>query len=436
MARYLLAVSPLDGHVMPLARIGADLADRGHHVSLLTAPAYHDLARSHRMQTVTLPSDGHPSRRPRRRDSLLPASISRWSCGRAEMRDVFIAPMASQYMTLRTALHTTAFDAVLCDFGFTGALPLLLTARRRPPVLVCGVGPLTLSSADTPPFGTGWRPRPGTDYTGMNRVVHGVLFADIRARLDRALRRAGSAPSPVFLTDWPLLADRILQFTVPQLEYPRRDLPPSITFTGPVFAPDLPGKADVPESLSLTDESTTVVHVTQGTWDNHDLSQLVQPTLDALAGRDDVLVIATTGRRGRTELPGAVPSNAYVADYLPYSGLLPHVDLVITNGGYGGVQHALAHGIPLIVAGEDADKPEVAARVEFAGAGINLGTARPTPFAITAAVERLRNETGFRATAQAISRELNATRPLDTIADILTTLPPVGALGCVSTPVG
>jgi hypothetical protein len=131
MARYLLAASPLDGHVMPLVRIGAALADRGHHVSLLTAPTYHDLVTSNGMQPVTLPPHGHPCRRRRvRRDDVFPKSISRWSCGRAEMCDVFIAPMAAQYATLQTELETTSFDAVMCDFGFTGALPLLLTTRR------------------------------------------------------------------------------------------------------------------------------------------------------------------------------------------------------------------------------------------------------------------------------------------------------------------
>ena len=39
---------------------------------------------------------------------------------------------------------------------------------------------------------------------------------------------------------------------------------------------------------------------------------------------------------------------------------------MLTNGGYGGVQYALAHGVPLVVAGDTEDKPEVAARVEDA----------------------------------------------------------------------
>ena len=52
---------------------------------------------------------------------------------------------------------------------------------------------------------------------------------------------------------------------------------------------------------------------------------------------------------------------------------------MVTNGGYGGVQIALSYGVPLVVAGTTEDKPEVAARVAWSGAGINLKTATPAP---------------------------------------------------------
>ena len=51
---------------------------------------------------------------------------------------------------------------------------------------------------------------------------------------------------------------------------------------------------------------------------------------------------------------------------------------MVTNGGYGAVQRALTTGVPLVVAGDTEDKPEVAARVEWFGAGVNLRTGAPT----------------------------------------------------------
>jgi UDP:flavonoid glycosyltransferase YjiC (YdhE family) len=87
--------------------------------------------------------------------------------------------------------------------------------------------------------------------------------------------------------------------------------------------------------------------------------------------------------------PNALPANARVEPFIPFGALLPHVDVMITNGGYGGVQFALAHGVPLVVAGTSEEKPEIAARIAWSGAGINLKTRMPTPEQIRSAVRTL-----------------------------------------------
>ncbi|MDT5064047.1 MAG: hypothetical protein QOK02_202 [Mycobacterium sp.] len=427
MARYLLGASPLAGHVMPMLTIAADLRQRGHDVTLVTAASFREAAIRRGLRAVDLPAQAQP--RPadvRSGARSLPSLLDLWRRGRADMRSVFITPLIAQYRALDEQLNSRPFDAVLVDVAFTGALPLLLANRDRPPVAVCGVSPLMLSSADTPPFGIGWHPRPGFDYGRMNWFVRHVLFADVQARLDAALRTVHAGPSPVFLNDWPKLADRVLQLTVPGAEYRRGDLPPSVIFTGPILAgPDADASMVWQRRLG---NSRKVVHVTQGTWDNVDHRQLIGPTLEALADRDDLLVIATTGLPDQAAFTGAVPDNAYVTDYIPYASLLPHVDVMITNGGYGGVQHALAHGIPLIIAGRSADKPEVAARVSFVGAGIDLRTDRPTPAAIARAVQRILATEDYREAAHAVGSDIAATAPLDTIADALEGLHAVDAM--------
>ena len=119
-----------------------------------------------------------------------------------------------------------------------------------------------------------------------------------------------------------------------------------------------------------------MVHVTQGTL-NVDPHDLIEPAMSAL-GRQDVTLVVTTGMadapscRSRCRRTRGSPAS------LPYGELLPHVDVMITNGGWGGVLAGLAHGIPLVVAGGDLDKPEIAARVAWAGAGVNLRTGTPS----------------------------------------------------------
>jgi UDP:flavonoid glycosyltransferase YjiC (YdhE family) len=140
-----------------------------------------------------------------------------------------------------------------------------------------------------------------------------------------------------------------------------------------------------------------VVHVTQGTF-TAEPSDLLLPTLQALAD-EPVLVVATTGRRGRPHQPGPVPDNARVTDLLPCAELLPRTTAMVTNGGWGGVTAALAHGIPLVVAGGDIDKPEIAARVGWSGAGIDLRTGRLTPEQVRAAVRTVLSEPDDTAAA-------------------------------------
>lgn len=105
-----------------------------------------------------------------------------------------------------------------------------------------------------------------------------------------------------------------------------------------------------------------VVYVTQGTIDNIDLDLLVGPELRGLADLD-VTVVATTGGRPVAQIPGDIPANARVAEFVPHADLFPHISVMVTNGGFGGVQSALADGVPLVIAGDTEDKPEVAARV-------------------------------------------------------------------------
>ncbi len=122
-----------------------------------------------------------------------------------------------------------------------------------------------------------------------------------------------------------------------------------------------------------------VVVVAQGTVET-DPTALIVPTMQVLANfPDKFMVIAILGSRG-ARLPAtiAVPPNARVADYLSYDAVLPHADLWVHNGGYGAITHGIAHGVPMVIAGEGQDKAENARRAAYCGLGVDLACARPT----------------------------------------------------------
>jgi UDP:flavonoid glycosyltransferase YjiC (YdhE family) len=213
------------------------------------------------------------------------------------------------------------------------------------------------------------------------------------------------------------LPDLYLQLTAQAFEYPRGDMPNSIRFVGPLLSPP---SADFHPPLwwDDVDKAGSVVLVTQGTLANDDLGQLVGPTLTALAN-EDLMVIATTGGPAVGSIPVALPRNAKAATFLPFDRLLPKVSVMVSNGGYGAVNHALSLGVPLVVAGDSEEKPEIAARVAWAGAGINLRTGRPSAMQLREAVRTVITNPQYRQRAQTLRAAFARHNALDEIAELV-----------------
>ena len=207
-------------------------------------------------------------------------------------------------------------------------------------------------------------------------------------------------------------ADAFLQLSVPSLDYPRPDLPPNINYIGPVL-PATPGPVDLPDWWAEPDRTRPVVLVTQGTIDTMDLDRLIGPTMRGLSG-ESVLIVAVTGGPPVDRL-GPLPSNVRAATFLPFDLLMPNVSVMVTNGGFGGVHYALAHDVPLVVAGDTEDKPEIAARVAWTGAGINLRTGTPTPDKIRDAVQTVLRDRSYLARAKSIGTDIRRSDALGRI---------------------
>lgn len=245
--------------------------------------------------------------------------------------------------------------------------------------MACGIIPLGLSSVDTAPFGLGILPRDDaiarTGNRFLNLMAKHVILRKPQHQIAQFVREVTGADLGVYFMDWAVHADHYAQFAVPGFEYPRRDLPPTVSFVGPVSRISRP--AALPDWWSDLDEGRPVVHVSQGTIVNEDPSELILPTLRALADHD-VLVVVTTGGASLAAL-GTLPQNARAAEFIGYDDLMPRVDVFVTNGGYGGLHYALAHGAPMVVAGDTEDKFETSRRVEWSRTGVNLRAAPRRP---------------------------------------------------------
>jgi hypothetical protein len=327
------------------------------------------------------------------RDRIL-NNITRW----------FIDPLPDQHRGLRQILRETPVDLIMTSSMYLGCLPMLLGPREnRPPVIGCGVTPLILKSIDCGLTSHDTTP----EGRKRNREEHSLLetaFQPIADQLNLALAQCAAPSVSGFWADSIYtLPDLFLQFTGGEFEFPRSDMPPTVQFVGPV----LPNKFTAfkePMWWNELDGSKPVVLVTQGTLANFDLRDLVQPALTALAD-ENVLVIAATGRADSGDL--IAPINAKVEAFVPFVRLLPKVDVLITNGGYGAVQQALSFGVPLVVAGDTEEKAFTAARVGWTGAGINLETRRPTPEQIRTAVHSVLAVSKYRNHARRLQKDFS-----------------------------
>jgi UDP:flavonoid glycosyltransferase YjiC (YdhE family) len=419
MAEIVMGSVPIHGHVMPLLAAAAGLVERGHRIRFLTGARFAEAVARTGSHFVALPSEADFDDR-----ELSQGVIKDRPPGirglRYDVREVFLKPAIAQYNALRE-LSAQPTDVVMVDPAFAGAVLLTLQPKsERPPVIVGGVLPLTLSSSAVPPFGLGLRPLRNAVLNrarnaALRVLVERVVFGPVQREASAMFAGVHARPLQTFILDWVSTADAIAQFSVPAFEYPRPDAPVPLHFLGPLTpSVDLP----TPSWWGELDGSTPVVLVTQGTIANADFGELVQPTLDALA-HEDLLVVVTTGGPPVENL-GPLPSNARAAEYLPYDKLFPHLDVMVTNGGYGGVHYALANAVPLVVAGGGEDKPEVAARVAWSGVGLNLHTGGPKPAAIRRAVRQVLQDSRYREASVVAARQIDEASGLRGLDKIIT----------------
>jgi UDP:flavonoid glycosyltransferase YjiC (YdhE family) len=414
MSRFLLSTMPAVGHVHPFLPVAAELVARGHGVVWHSGPAFRSLIEATGAQFAAAEATPDFDRIPVEPD----AGTAGMGAAISVIRRLFVDRVAGQVADYRRILKTFAADVLVADMCAFGAATL--HDLGGPPYATIGINPLFTQDPEIPPFGS--RRGPATSVLGLARnrishdLAHRLVLARVLAAHDVERVRLGLPALPPGTRSTDLQHSPFLHLmpTTQSFEFPRRRLSQTVHYIGPLLPKG--GGGERPAWWSDL-AHRPVVHVTQGTVAT-DGRGLIRPTLDALA-TEDVLVVATTPE---PESLGAIPGNARVARYIAHAELLPHVDILVTNGGYNGVLASLAHGVPLICAGDSEDKPEVAARVAWAGAGIDLRTGRPSARQVGDAVRTVLTDPAYRSAARRIAADFARHDPPREAADLLERL--------------
>jgi len=403
MARFLIMTDPAVGHVTPSMPIAQKLVERGHEVVWITGRRYKEKVEATGAKFHPLPQEIDPGEMeiydfyPRLKELKGLAQI------KYIIKHIFLDACSREIET---------FNGVLTDFpadvlvGDTVAFSLAFIGEiiGGAPVAIISLLPLSLPSRDTAPWGLGLLPGKNLITKTKNRLLnfltYHVLLRDVTRYANKVRLELGLKPlnGHFFSAMWQI-SSLIMHISTPAFEYPRSDLPEHVHFIGPVL-PEADPAFQPPYWWSDLNGSKPVVLVNQGTIAKN-LHDLIVPTIEGLKD-EQMLVVAVPVKQGEL---GELPEHVRAEPFIPFGHLLPHVDVMVTNGGYGGTQFALAHGIPLVVAGETEDKMEVAARVEWSGAGINLRKQRPSPEEVRDAVKEVLVKPVYRKNARRIQSD-------------------------------
>lgn len=409
MTRFLICTLPVIGHVNPALPIARKLVEHGHEVLWYTGIGF--------KTKVEATGAGHLPIRTGNLDisdlttnaqSLMEKHNSSKGIEQLKfaLKHFFIDSAVAQVKDLTEILKEFSADVILADSLFLGAS--WIHEKGGPPWAAFNTSALCLSSCDTAPFGLGIAP----DSSSLGRlrnsfltwIFQRFLLNDTTVYLDKVRGSFNLSPDYKYFFETGLSPFLFLQGTVPAFEYPRSDLPLQVHFVGP-FLPEPPNSFIPPIWWDELNSGKPVVHVTQGTVST-EANDLILPTIQALAD-EDVLVIVTTGGEPVENLKlNSIPANVRLEQFIPHYYLLPHVDVMVTNGGYNGVQVALENGVPMVAAGQTEEKPEVCARIEWAGVGINLKTKTPTSIQIKDAVKRILASPEYRQKAQLLKADI------------------------------
>ena len=404
MGKFLVITNPSEGHVVPLIPIVTKLVKSGHTVKWINGRAFKERVEKSGAEFILM--------------------HQKYDRGRMDLYDFFpmlkklkgvfmlwyyfkywvFDPVPFYVQQIEEELKKFKADAVIGDSFRNWAL--FATERMGLPFVMVNVFPLVYPSHYLPPQGLGILPSTSFVCKLRDSVLRALVYKigsrPLQIYCNRIRNQFNLPPYKNFFQKegWDRSA-LVMQPTVPSFEYPLSDLPRHVHYIGPIkLSVDTEFKPPNWWPKIISGEKKVIL-INQGTIAKN-VNNLIKPAIEALRD-DDVYVIAVSLKDGQLN---CIPVNTFTSTFIPFANLLPYVDLMITNGGHGGVQNALSHGIPMIIAGGTEDKMEVSARVEFAKVGINLRNNSPTPEQIQNAVQTLYSDEIYRVNAKRVQKEM------------------------------
>jgi MGT family glycosyltransferase len=249
-----------------------------------------------------------------------------------------------------------------------------------------------------------WRNRVG--YAASAIMTRPIAKVVARYRREWALP-AWSSPEDSF--------SRIAQISQqpPLFDFPRRHLPETFHYTGPL-------RRSMARTIPFPWERLNgrqLIYASLGTLQNSRLP-VFRCFAEACEGLDAQLVI-THGGGLKPHEEATLPGNPIVVPYAPQTELLARASLTLTHAGLNTVLDSLTFGVPMIAIPITYEQPAIAERLRYTGAGEIMAFGQLNPARLREAIQRVLTKDSFRNAAGAIAESIRAAGGVRTAADVI-----------------
>ena len=405
MSTILAYTSPARGHLYPMMDVLLELKERGHRVVVQTlageAERVDRTGLEHRPICAAIEAIELEDYKGSNPVSQIRIAVETW-----------LERAPHEVEDLRASVAELDPDFLLVDANTYGASAFTETAGR--PWALHMPYCLPTPSRDAPAFGPGFPPPKSVVGRTRDVFVRAVTNRATRAQLGRlnAFRARLDAAPLRDLAEAYELPPTILYRTAEPFEYSRSDWTDNVEPLGPgLWAPH----AELPDWLLALPEPRVLVSISTEAQND---GAIIATALEALA--DELgSVICTTSAEDPDQF-SAPSGNVRICKFLPHAQVMPQVSCVVTHGGMGTVQRALAHAIPICVVPWGRDQSESAQRTVEAGAGTRLNPSRLDPERLRSAVHRAKKmEDGAKRVAEGFEKAGGATRGAEIVEEII-----------------
>jgi MGT family glycosyltransferase len=408
MSRFLFACWPFEGHVFPQMAIATALRRHGHEVAFYTAPTARWIIEPEGIPVFPFEAV-EASHYLRVQDSERRTNSRRQSLRiqHEALRGWLVESIPGQVTDLRAIIENWRPDALLSDFAMWGTTTILWESVPIPVVLSSTLmGPL-IPGPDAPAWGFGLQSprtiRARVAMTVLTKVTE-LAGLGLRRRVNAIRAEHGLRPLGMSMNAFGGRLPLYLVGNLPELDYRRGDLPPSVHYLGPCLwhPPEEPGTT---AWLDAVPAGRPWVHVTEGTSHYQD-PFVLKAAARGLAGEPLEAILTTGGRHEPASIASTPAPNVHVTRWLSHGELLPRCATVVTTGGPATIMAALAAGVPLVVVPTTWDKPDNGRRVVEAGVGIRLAPKRCTPDRLRDAVREVLHDPAYATRARQVAKNL------------------------------